>query len=65
MTDETDHVFDAALALDVRLAGKTLKPESDAEIDADNIPEDATEVPDRRDVEASRIRLNGPLDHGE
>ncbi|EJC77938.1 hypothetical protein Rleg10DRAFT_6663 [Rhizobium leguminosarum bv. trifolii WSM2012] len=59
MTNEIDHLFDAALALDAKLAGKMLKPERETGGDTEGLPEDATEVPHSRDVAASR---NGPTE---
>lgn len=50
MADETDHVVDAALALDPNLGRKTVNQKQEAEY----LPEDATEVPDYRDLAAIR-----------
>ena len=56
MADETDHLFDAARALDGKLSDKAMNPEEVAKDGLDMIPEDATEVPDVRDLTAIRSR---------
>ena len=50
MSQENERILDAALALDDQLAANPRINPSEADI----APEDATEVPDTRDVEAQR-----------
>mgnify|MGYP003641188759 CR=1 FL=1 len=54
MADETNHLFDAAQALDGKLSDKAMNPENVAKDSVDVIPEDATEVPEIRDITAIR-----------
>lgn len=52
MANEHDHLLDAAMALDTKISQK---PAQSAGIgEADELPEDFTEVPDERDVAATR-----------
>lgn len=63
MADEHDHLLDAAAALD---AGVGRKPTQSAGIGkADELPEDATEVPDNRDVAAIRSGPAGTQSESE
>jgi hypothetical protein len=54
MAIEHDHVCDAAMSLDEAVAGKPIKQGIELNPDAKSIPEDATEVPDFRDINAQR-----------
>lgn len=54
MADETNHLFDAAQALDGNLSDKPVNTENVAKDDLDMIPEDATEVPGSREMTAVR-----------
>ena len=65
MADDPDQLHDAAMTLDAPLAGKASKPESNSEVDTVDIPEDLTEVPDTRNVNASRGGQARPQDQGE
>ncbi len=65
MADESEHLFDAAMALDTRLADKTVKPEDAEDTESDNIPEDATDVPDVRDMTAIRSLSTGSRNQGQ
>lgn len=63
MADEHNHLLDAAAALDAKVGRK---PTQSARIgDADELPEDATEVPDNRDVAAIRSGLAGTQSESE
>ncbi|MUZ76193.1 hypothetical protein GOZ90_26525 [Agrobacterium vitis] len=65
MADETNHLFDAAQALDGKLSDKALKSENAAKDNLDIIPEDATEVPDIRDITAIRSQRDKSRRQGE
>lgn len=65
MADETDHLIDAAFALDTGLADRTGKPEEIVEAGTDFIPKDATDVPQVRDRTAIRRRRAGSRNWGE
>lgn len=52
MADEHDHLLDAAAALDTKIGRKRLQSAGTDE--AAELPEDFTEVPDERDVAATR-----------
>ncbi|NKB84850.1 hypothetical protein [Brucella grignonensis] len=65
MVDETNHLFDAAQALDGKLSDKTINPENVAKDGLDMIPEDATEVPDIRDITAIRSQRDKSRRQGE
>lgn len=54
MADETSHLLDAAQALNGKLSDKPMNPENVAKDDPGMIPEDATDVPDIRDMTAIR-----------
>ncbi|MFC6448229.1 hypothetical protein [Shinella zoogloeoides] len=65
MADETNHLFDAAQALDGKLSDKSMNPEHVAKDGLSIIPEDATEVPDIRDITAIRSQREKSRQQGE
>ena len=54
MAEDPNHLFDAAQAVDGKLSEKAMNPENVAKDSVDVIPEDATEVPEIRDITAIR-----------
>lgn len=54
MADEHDQLHNAAAALDNRILEKPKKSNVAGNDEAETLPEDMTEVPDRRDPSASR-----------
>lgn len=55
MSDEKTHIFDAALALDEHLPTRSLIYASDKRNNSP-IPDDATDLPDTRDMAARRSK---------